>query len=42
MGIQVFDNDQFGSLRTYEEDSQVLFCGKDVAKALGYKILVMQ
>lgn len=37
MGIQVFNNEQFGALRTYEEDGQVLFCGKDVAKALGYK-----
>lgn len=37
MDIQVFNNDQFGVLRTYDEDGQVLFCGKDVAKALGYK-----
>lgn len=37
MDIQVFNNEQFGALRTYEEDGQVLFCGKDVAKALGYK-----
>lgn len=37
MDIQVFNNDQFGALRTYDEDGQVLFCGKDVAKALGYK-----
>lgn len=37
MDIQIFNNEQFGSLRTYEEDGQVLFCGKDVAKALGYK-----
>ena len=37
MEVQVFSNEQFGSLRTYEEDGQVLFCGKDVAKALGYK-----
>lgn len=37
MGIQVFDNDQFGALRTYKDNGQVLFCGKDVAKALGYK-----
>lgn len=37
MDIQVFNNEQFGSLRTYEDDGQVLFCGKDVAKALGYK-----
>lgn len=37
MEVQVFSSEQFGSLRTYEEDGQVLFCGKDVAKALGYK-----
>lgn len=37
MDIQVFNNEQFGSLRTYEEDGQILFCGKDVAKSLGYK-----
>lgn len=37
MNIQVFNNEQFGALRTYEEDGQILFCGKDVAKALGYK-----
>jgi anti-repressor protein len=36
MDIQVFDNEQFGALRTYEEDGRILFCGKDVAKALGY------
>lgn len=37
MDIQVFNNEQFGALRTYEEDGQVLFCGKDVTKSLGYK-----
>lgn len=37
MEVQVFNSEQFGSLRTYEDDGQVLFCGKDVAKALGYK-----
>lgn len=37
MNIQVFNNEQFGALRTYEEDGQVLFCGKDVAASLGYK-----
>lgn len=37
MDIQVFSSEQFGSLRTYEENGQILFCGKDVAKALGYK-----
>lgn len=37
MDIQVFNNEQFGALRTYEEDGQILFCGKDVAASLGYK-----
>ena len=37
MEVQVFSSEQFGSLRTYEENGQILFCGKDVAKALGYK-----
>ena len=37
MDIQIFNNEQFGSLRTYEEDGQILFCGKDVAASLGYK-----
>lgn len=37
MEVQVFTSEQFGSLRTYEENGQILFCGKDVAKALGYK-----
>lgn len=36
MEVQVFNSEQFGSLRTYEENGQILFCGKDVAKALGY------
>ena len=34
--IQVFENSEFGSVRTIEEDGKVLFCGFDVAKALGY------
>ncbi len=35
--IQIFDNDDFGNLRTYvEPDGTVLFCATDVAKALGY------
>lgn len=37
MDIHVFNNEQFGSLRTYEESGQILFCGKDVAASLGYK-----
>lgn len=35
--IQIFDNNDFGTVRTIEEDGKVLFCGADVAKALGYK-----
>lgn len=34
--ITVFDNNTFGSIRTVEKDGKVLFCGSDVAKALGY------
>ena len=37
MDIQVFNNEQFGALRTYNEYGQILFCGKDVAASLGYK-----
>lgn len=35
--IQVFDNQDFGTIRTVTEGGSVLFCGKDVATALGYK-----
>lgn len=34
--IQVFKNDEFGAVRTIEQDGKVMFCGKDVATALGY------
>ena len=35
--IQVFNNPQFGDIRgMYDENGQVFFVGKDVAKALGY------
>lgn len=34
--MKVFNNEQFGSVRIIEEDGRVLFCGVDVAKALGY------
>lgn len=34
--MQIFENENFGSIRTIEEDGKVLFCGNDVAKALGY------
>lgn len=35
--LQIFDNPKFGSVRTIEENGKVLFCGNDVASALGYK-----
>lgn len=31
-----FENDQFGNIRTIDENGKVYFCGKDVATALGY------
>lgn len=34
--IQIFNNPEFGTVRTLEENGVVLFCGSDVAKALGY------
>ena len=36
--LEVFTNAEFGSVRTLETaDGKTLFCGADVAKALGYK-----
>ncbi len=35
--IQIFNNPEFGQIRTMQgENGQILFVGKDVAKALGY------
>lgn len=35
--LQIFTSDQFGEIRTLEdENGKVLFCGSDVARALGY------
>lgn len=34
--MQTFTNPTFGSIRTVENDGKILFCGSDVAKALGY------
>lgn len=34
--LQIFNNNQFGEMRTIEEGDRVLFCGADVAGALGY------
>ena len=34
--IQIFQNEQFGQIRTLVENDKVLFCGSDIARALGY------
>lgn len=34
--LQIFNNPSFGEIRTIEENGKVLFCGLDVARALGY------
>ena len=34
--LQIFSNHRFGDIRTIEEEGKVLFCGSDVARALGY------
>lgn len=34
--LKVFTNEQFGQVRTLEKNGNILFCGSDVAKALGY------
>lgn len=35
--LKIFENPAFGSIRTTEDNGKVLFCGADVAKALGYQ-----
>lgn len=35
-GLKLFESPKFGKVRTITEDGKVLFCGSDVAKALGY------
>ena len=34
--IKIFENEEFGQVRTIEESDKILFCGSDIAKALGY------
>lgn len=34
--IQIFNSPDFGNVRTLDNDGTVLFCGADIAKALGY------
>lgn len=37
MELQIFENSEFGKIRTIVDDNgRILFCGSDVAKALGY------
>lgn len=36
--LQIFNNPEFGEIRTLEENGAVLFCGNDVANALGYAV----
>lgn len=35
--LTVFENQQFGKIRTIAERGEILFCGRDVALALGYE-----
>jgi len=34
--LQIFNNTEFGTVRTMEVEGKPYFCGTDVAKALGY------
>lgn len=34
--MEIFKNPEFGSIRVIEENGKYLFCGLDMAKALGY------
>ena len=37
--LQIFEHNNFGSIRTIrDENGKVLFCGKDIATALGYAL----
>lgn len=36
MEISTFNNEEFGEIRTIQNNGEVLFCGKDIAAALGY------
>ena len=34
--LEIFKNEEFGEIRTIEEEGKIMFCGSDIAKALGY------
>lgn len=36
MEISTFNNTEFGEIRTIQKEDKVLFCGSDIARALGY------
>ena len=36
MEISTFNNTEFGEIRTIQKNGEVLFCGSDTARALGY------
>ena len=36
--LQIFNNEEFGDIRTITKDEKIYFSGSDVAKALGYAI----
>lgn len=36
--LQIFNSAEFGQVRTMEEQGKIMFCGSDVARALGYAI----
>lgn len=36
MDLQIFTSEQFGEIRTVEENGKVLFCAADIARALGF------
>ena len=37
MDMEIFKSEEFGTLRTVEDDGKTLFYARDVANALGYK-----
>lgn len=34
--VKLYEDERFGNIRILEENGKVLFCGKDIAEALGY------
>ncbi len=39
--LRIFENEEFGKVRTIEENGKILFCGSDVVKSLGYVVQLM-